>query len=401
MQAFEAVGGISITADKATNALVIVAHPSDYQNLLQIIKKLDQKRKQVFVEATIAEVSIDKLLELGAKWRAAALVGGQPVAIGGVGQVDSSTISNILTGITGLSMGGISNYFTIPQTFIQGATSDIRVPGIVALFSLSDFRNAVNVLSSPQILTSDNKEAEIVVGENVPILSKRERDITTTNTVLSSIERKDVGITLKLTPQINVGNYLKLDIYQEISAQVGGQSENIITSVGPTFTKRSTRTSVVVKDKQTVVIGGLMQEREEETMTKAPFLGDIPFLGWLFKYRTTHKVKTNLLVFLTPHIVKESEHLEKISLGKLNEFMKAERMYVEDEIILHFNKGVTREKAAAVIEKQRAAILKVMDDDAYRIKLRDQSLDDAIRIFSALPEIKKVEPVNRIIIPTK
>jgi type II secretory pathway component GspD/PulD (secretin) len=402
MPAFEAIGGISITADKASNALIIVAHPTDYQNLTQIIKKLDQRRRQVFVEATIAEVSIDKLLELGTKWRAAALSGGQPVIIGGVGKVDSATVSTILNGMAGLTMGGMGNYFTIPQTFIQGATSDIRVPGLVALFSLSDFKNAVNVLSSPQILTSDNKEAEIIVGENVPILSKRERDITTTNTVLSSIDRKDVGINLKITPQINEGDYLKLDIYQEISAVVGGQSENIITTVGPTFTKRSTRTSVVVKDKQTVVIGGLMSERDEETLTKMPFFGDIPIIGWLFKYKSMHKVKTNLLVFLTPNIVKESGHLEKISVGKLSEFMAREKIYVEDEVILHFKSGVSSEKAEAIIREQKATVIKILKNLVYHIKLKQtQNVEDAEKIFAALPEVQKVEPINRITLPVK
>jgi general secretion pathway protein D len=400
MPAFEAVGGITITADKASNSLVIVAYPSDYQNLMQIIKKLDKRRRQVFVEATIAEVSIDKLLELGTKWRATAISGGEPIVIGGVGKVDSGTISNILTGMTGLTMGGVSNYFTIPQTFIKDASSDIRVPGIVALFSLSDFKNAVNVLSSPQILTSDNKEAEIIIGENIPVLSKRERDITTTNTVLQSIERKDVGITLKITPQISEGDYMKLDIYQEISAVVGGQSENIITSVGPTFTKRSTKTAIVIKDRQTVVIGGLMQERDEETLTKMPFFGDIPFLGWLFKYRVKHKVKTNLLVFLTPNIVKESEHLERISAGKLNDFIIKEKMFVEGEVILQFKSGVAREKAETIISEQKATIIKVMNDRAYHIKLKQsQDVDEAVKLFSALPEVQKVEPINRISIP--
>jgi general secretion pathway protein D len=394
---FDAVGSISITADKASNSLVIAAYPSDYENLVQIIKKLDKRRRQVFVEATIAEVSINKLLELGAKWRATALSGGEPVIIGGVGTVDSTTISNILTGMTGLTLGGVSNYFTIPRTFIKDATSDIRVPGFTALFSLSDFKSAVNVLSSPQILTSDNKEAEIIVGENVPFLSKRERDITTTNTVLTSIERKDVGITLKITPQINEGDFVKLDIYQEISALVGGQSENIITSVGPNFTKRSTKTSVVVRDRQTVVIGGLMQERDEETLTKMPFLGDMPLLGWLFKYRVKQKTKTNLLVFLTPNIVKESELLEKLSSQKLNDFTAKEKLYVEGELIIEFKSGVKSDKAQTLIGEQKAKIVKIVKDKVYHIKLeRDQDLEEALKTFSALPEIKKAEPIKRI-----
>ncbi len=145
---------------------------------------------------------------------------------------------------------------------------NLTVPGFSALFSLNEFRDAVNVLSTPQILTSDNKEAEIMVGENVPFISKRETETTTagsaTGSLFNVIERQDVGIMLKLTPQITEGEYVKLDIYQEISSVKQESSVAILTQVGPTTTKRSTKTSVVVRDKQTVVISGLMQEKSEE-----------------------------------------------------------------------------------------------------------------------------------------
>ncbi len=395
--AFESVSGISVTADKASNSLIVVASPSDYQNILQVIKQLDKRRRQVFVEAMITEVSMEKLLELGTKWRAVATHKGEPVFITGVGQVDSSTISSIVTGLTGLTMGGLANYFTIPASFVAGATSDVKAPGLAALFSLSDFRDAVNVLSTPQILTSDNKEAEIIVGENVPFLSKRERDITTTNTVLSSIERRDIGITLKITPQINEGSYVKLDIYQEISALVGGERLEILTQLGPTFTKRSTKTSVVVKDKQTVVIGGLMQERDEEITTKVPLLGDIPLLGWLFKYKTTQKNKTNLLVFLTPHVVTESALLSRLSQDKLSEFTKKGENYVDDELLVAFKDGVTEESMKSVIAGQKAAILETVKEKTYRIKLKKRMItEEAVNTFSALPEVEKVERIPRI-----
>jgi type II secretory pathway component GspD/PulD (secretin) len=395
--AFESVSGMSVTADKASNALIVVASPSDYQNILQIIKQLDKRRRQVFVEAMIAEVYIDKLLELGTKWRAAVTKDGEPIFITGVGKVDSSTVSSIVTGLTGLTMGGMANYFTIPASFVSGATSDIKAPGIAALFSMSDFRDAVNILSTPQILTSDNKEAEIIVAENVPFLSKRERDITTTNTVLSSIERRDIGITLKITPQINEGAFVKLDIYQEISALMGGEKLEILTQLGPTFTKRATRTSVVVKDTQTVVIGGLMQERNEEVTTKVPVLGDIPLLGWLFKYKSIQKTKINLLVFLTPHVVTDSAILSRISQEKLTEFTKKGENYVEDELILAFKAGVTEEAAKSVIAAQKAAILETVKEKTYRIKLRKRMItEEAVNTFSALPEVEKIERVPRI-----
>lgn len=398
--AFEAVSGITITADKASNALIVVASPADYRNILETIKMLDKRRKQVFVETMIAEVSVKKVLELGTKWRAVATNGGEPVFVTGVGKVDTGTISNIVTGLGGLTMGGLANYFTIPQSFVSGATSDVRVPGLAALFSLSDFKDAVNVLSTPQILTSDNKEAEIVVGSNVPFPSKRERDLTTTNTVLASIERKDVGITLRLTPQITEGDHVKLDIYQEISALLGGESENILTNLGPTLTKRSTKTSVLVKDKQTVVIGGLMQDRDEEIVTKVPFLGDIPLLGWLFKYKSTTKEKTNLLVFLTPHVVTEAQHLGKLSRDKAAEFSEAGKQYAEDELTVTFKDTVTDEAARDIIARQNATVMKTGAGKTYQIKLKKgKDAEKAATQFTALPEVLKTEPVNRITIP--
>ena len=398
--AFESVSGITITADKASNALIIVASPSDYQNILQIIKKLDKKRRQVFVECMIAEISVNKLLQLGTKWRAAVRSGGEPVFVAGVGTVDSTTVSSIVTGLTGLTMGGLSNYFTIPQSFVPGATSDVTAPGLAVLFSLSDFRDAVNVLSTPQILTSDNKEAQILVGENVPFIASRQQDITTANTVLNNITRQDIGITLKITPQISEGDYIKMDIYQEISALVAGQSENILTSIGPTITKRSTKTAVVVQNKQTVVIGGLMQDRDEETTEKAPFLGDIPFLGWLFKYKTTQKTKTNLLVFLTPHIVTEAAQLGQLSKDKLNYFTQKEKLYVEGELIITFKSGVRAETAKAAITRQKATIIETVKENTYRIKLKEGiSPEEGASQFSVLPEVQKADPVNLINFP--
>jgi len=394
---FEAGSGVMITPDKATNALVIVASPGDYQSLSQVIKQLDKRRKQVFVEAMIIEASIDKLKEIGTKWRAMVRNNGEPVAITGVGTIDYTGIQSILNGLTGFTAGGMGNFLSVPVTKSDGTTSDITVPGFAALFSLSDFKDAINVLSTPQILTSDNKEAEIVVGENVPFIGKRESDPTRTISLFSTIERKDVGITLRLTPQITEGDYVKLDLYQEISS-VKQDSENIIISVGPTTTKRSTKTSVVVKDKQTVVIGGLMQEREEDSVTNVPVLGEIPLVGWLFKYKSTSKKKTNLLVFLTPHIVKEAEHLEKITIDKQKEFGRSEKYYAEGEILVKFKKEVPVEKALKLILSKDASLIRFIEDaEGYHIKLREgQSVMDALREFSSMPEVEYAEPNYKI-----
>lgn len=401
---FEAASGINITADKASNALVVVASPADYQNLSQIIRQLDKRRRQVYVEAMIIEASMDKLRNLGVQWRATATKGGSPVAIGGFGTIDNTTFQSILQGLQGATMGGIGNFLTVPITTIDSSgkpvQQNLQIPGFAALFSLNDFRDTVNILSTPQILTSDNKEAEILVGENVPFISQSQTTSAlgtttsgTTSGIVNSIVRQDVGIILKITPQITEGDNVKLDIYQEISS-VKNQSDALTVSVGPTITKRSTKTSVVVKDNQTVVIGGLMQENDEEQITKMPFLGDIPLLGYLFKTKNTTKNKTNLIVFLNPHIIKEADRLAEITKYKQKEFAVANKRFVPGEIMVKFKEGVSEEKVHSIISQKEATVIRFMDKiGVYLLKLKkNQSVEDAVEEFSALPEVEYAEP---------
>jgi general secretion pathway protein D len=310
--------------------LIIKASPDDYLNLVEIIKELDKRPKQVFVEAMIMEVSINKALNAGTKWRTTG-GGDRPVVIGGVGEVDSSTIDDIFTGLAGLTVGGITNFITVPITQSDGTVIDMSVPGLAWLFTLEMFKDVINVLSTPHILTSNNKEAEIIVGENVPFLSQFERETGSDQAVLQSIEREDVGITLRITPQISDGGYVKLDIYQEISAVAptalvgGAEASDIIT------TKRSAKTSVVVKDGQRIVIGGLIQEKKSMNETKVPLLGDIPVLGYLFKFKSDKKERTNLIVFLTPIIVDDFDDLNRIRREREKVFSQA--MNLENEVM--------------------------------------------------------------------
>ena len=140
-----------------------------------------------------------------------------------------------------------------------------------------------------------------------------------------------------------------------------------------------------------------MQDSEEETTTKAPFFGDIPLIGWLFKYKTTQKTKTNLLVFLTPHIVTEAANLGQLSRDKLNDFTQKEKLYIEGELIVTFKSGVTEEAAKTIVIRQKAAIMKIVKENTYRIKLKEGiSLEEAANQFSALPEVQKAEPINLI-----
>jgi general secretion pathway protein D len=402
---FEAAGGITVTADKASNALVVVASPADYQNLSQIIKQLDKRRRQVYVEAMIIEASMDKLRNIGIQWRATATKGGAPVAIGGFGTIDQTAFTNILQGLQGASMGGLGNFLNVPITTVDSSGTPtqqtLQIPGFAALFSLNDFKDTVNILSTPQILTSDNKEAEILVGENVPFVSQSQTTsalgVTTSGSavqgVVNSIVRQDVGIILKITPQITEGDHVKLDIYQEISS-VKNQSDALTVSVGPTITKRSTKTSVVVKDNQTVVIGGLMQENDEEIVTKMPFLGDIPVLGWLFKTKNITKNKTNLIVFLNPHVIKEPERLAEITSEKKKAFATANKQYAPGELLVKFKEGVTKERALEVLSEKGAVVIRYLERlDVYNIRLKkEQDVEDAVKEFTEVPEVLYAEP---------
>ena len=394
---FEAAGGITITPDKASNALLIVASPADYQNLLQVIKQIDRRRRQVYVEAMIIEASMDKIRNLGVQWRATATKGGSPVAIGGFGTIDSTAIAGIIQGLQGATLGGLGNFLDVPVTTVGSdgtpTQTTLRVPGFAALFSLDEFRDAVNVLSTPQILTSDNKEAEIIVGENVPFITQRETGVTTGTAVLNSIERQDIGIILRLTPQITEGDHVKLDIYQEISS-LKTQSDVLTATVGPSITKRSTKTSVVVKDSQTVVIGGLIQEKDEDTSSRMPWLGDIPILGWLFKTTKVEKSKTNLLVFLTPNVVKGSERLAQITSSKQKEFGVAEHRFIQGELLIKFKEGVNEDAAREIIAKKGASVVRYIDGiKVFHISLpKGQAVEDGMKDFSSLTEVEYAEP---------
>jgi len=287
-------GKVTITPDKASNSLVIMASVADYNNLVQVIKKLDRRSKQVFVQVLIAEVSLDKSRDLGL----------QGAVIGGGVLNKYLTVAGLYDPLGTLtSLGTVLNAASGSTLSPNISPSPVNVAGILQAL---DKNGLVNILSTPNILTSDNKEAEINVGENVPFQGSTTQSTIST---ITSVERKDVGINLKIKPQISEGDYIRMDISQEISAVKSskGQAIDLVT------TKRSAKTSIVVKNMETVVIGGLIQDQESETVSKVPFLGDIPGLGWLFKTTNKTRQKTNLMILLTPHIVKEGADLTRVT----------------------------------------------------------------------------------------
>jgi general secretion pathway protein D len=389
---------IVITPDKSSNSLIILASTAEYRNVLSVIKKLDKRKKQVYVEAMIVEASIDNLFELGSRWRGIVEQDGDPVVIGGVGIMDQSAMQSIIYGLSGASVGGMGNFLDIPITTIgdDGSVSqnELTVPGFSALFSLQEFKGIVDILSTPQILTSDNEEAEIVVGENVPFITSKESDPTRDVSVFSNIERQDVGVKLTITPQIAEGDYVRLDVYQEISSVIQGISEDIVLNLGPSTTLRSTKTNVVVRDGQTVVIGGLMEEKSEENITKVPILGDIPLLGWLFKFRTTSKEKTNLMVFLTPHIIDDADDLSSLTHEKGTEYARTANMYTPGQLLVRFKPDVSEERLDAILKETDATVASFIENlNVYVISIpRDRDVEEAVEDFLSYDEVQYAEP---------
>ncbi len=320
-------GQVTITSDKSTNSLIIVASPGDYETMKDVIQKLDIRRRQVYVEAAIIEMSLAKQRELGFEFQAANLNSlensNQVKAIGGT---NFGNIGNVmangpagLASLNGLNVGAVKGTFTF---------KGVEFLNIGALLHALQTDGDVNVLSTPNILTTDNQKAEIMVGENIPFVTGQSQSAATAGQIFTQIDRKDVGITLKLTPQITSDDSVRLDVYQEISdiTATPGLNPNI---VGPSTSKRSASTTVVVKDRQTMVIGGLIRDNVTSSTSKVPLLGDIPILGWLFKYKTTRVEKTNLMIFITPYIIKnetEASDITKKKSDALDEFRKEHRI---------------------------------------------------------------------------
>lgn len=300
---------VQISADKATNTLVIVAEQDEYEVIEGIIRKLDIPRIMVYVEALIIEVSADKALQLGVEWRVGNDYDGGfgTGSDGGVWLAQTpgaGAIDNIVSGEVpaGFAAGVVGRAITL---------GDVVFPSLAAFIRAIRSDNDFNVLSTPQILTLDNQEATIEVAKNIPFVTRVDQGTEVTSRAIQSFEYRDVGVTLKVTPQINNNRFVRLDVEQTVSrvletTALGG------TVLAPTTTKRSTKSTITVKDGETAVIGGLIDDIQSRGKTQTPCLGGLPLFGWLFKQISDRDEKTNLMVFLTPHIVENYEEGRKL-----------------------------------------------------------------------------------------
>ena len=294
----------SIQAYAATNSLVIVAPDHVYNSLRSVIDKLDTRRAQVYVEALIVEVSSSIATEFGIQWQDLSRINSSGTNViggtnfGGSGQNIIGASSNIASVGTGLNIGIVRGRVNLP------GIGEVLNLGALARALEADQRN--NVLSTPNILTLDNEEGKIVVGQNVPFVTGSFTQAANTSTnPFQTIERKDIGLTLRVTPQVAEGGTVKLKVYQEVSSVVPTTSN--VKSADLITNKRSIENTVLVDDGQIVVIGGLISDDTKNNDSKVPLLGDIPFIGNFFKYQTRNRDKTNLMVFLRPYVLRDGK----------------------------------------------------------------------------------------------
>ncbi|HXM84125.1 MAG TPA: type II secretion system secretin GspD [Burkholderiales bacterium] len=299
-----------IQADPATNSILINAPDAIYNNLRAALDKLDVRRAQVYVEALIAEITADKAAEFGIQWQdlsGAEKSGTYPFGgtnFGAPGQNVLGISANPASAGRGLNIGVIKGVVTIPGTSAQILNLGVLVRAL-------ETNNNANILSTPTLLTLDNEEARIVIGQNVPFITGQYAltGAATTPTPFQTVERRDVGLTLRVKPQISEGGTVRLQIYQEVSSV----DNTTINVAGVITNKRAVESMVLVDDGQIVVIGGLIQDSVKDGVEKVPLLGDLPLLGALFTYNTRSRTKTNLMVFLRPTVLRDAARAESLT----------------------------------------------------------------------------------------
>jgi len=331
-------GGM-IQADSATNSLIITASDPVYRNLRSVIDQLDARRAQVYIEALIVELNSTTQGNLGIQWQVASgqFLGGTNLNPGlGLGNsiinLTAGGLTNAAGGVTG---GGLaSNLGSLSQGLNIGWLHNMfGVQGLGALLQYFAGVSDANVLSTPNLITLDNEEAKIVVGQNVPIATGSYSNLTsgTTSNAFNTYDRRDVGLTLHVKPQITDGGILKLQLYTEDSAVVSGTTN---AQTGPTFTKRSIQSTILADNGEIIVLGGLMQDNYQVSNSKVPLLGDIPWIGQLFRSESKVRAKTNLMVFLRPVIISDRGTAQEVTANRYDYIQGVTGAYKSDNNVI-------------------------------------------------------------------
>lgn len=317
---------ISIQANDTTNALVISAPPAIMNTINDVVKQLDIRRAQVLVEAVIVEVADDKVNELGVQWKTSnAAIDGDGIFGGFKNSLKGNSIDSFpgtSTSTTPTTPGAVAGAIKLDAGLSLGFYSNGSLRALIRAISTDD---SMNILSTPNLVTLDNEEGKIVVGQNVPFVTGSSTSASNPSTnPFQTIERQDVGITLKIKPQINEGDSVTLNVYQEISSVSSNTSaQDIITN------KRSIETKVLVKDKTTLVLGGLISDEVHDANDDVPYLSKIPVIGWLFRSERKQATKRNLMVFIKPTIINDFENASELTEGKYNFIRQQELNYAD------------------------------------------------------------------------
>ena len=360
--------GGQIQADPATNSLIITAPEPQYRQMRAVIDQLDSRRAQVFVESLIAEINSDKAAEFGIQWQNT-LNGSKTDTnnLSAIGTNYGSSGKNLLALTTsGLSTTSTSTTASVlPPTGLNLGLGTI-IAGKTILGMFANFLQTTgegNILSTPNLLTLDNEEAKIIIGQNVPFVTGQYTNSAsssgTTGTVnpFQTVERKDVGLTLKVKPQISENGTIKLEIYQEVSSV---QASSINSTTGLITNKRSIQTNVLVEDGGIVILGGLLQDEYSGNKEQVPLLGDIPLFGNLFKTESRSRKKTNLMVFLRPVVVRDGAATEKLSLDRYDLMRSGQQsaqptfnivLPINDSALLPTQTSTTPRPATTAIDK--------------------------------------------------
>jgi len=308
-----------IQADPSTNSLIITAPEPLYRQVRAMIDQLDSRRAQVYIESLIVEVSGDNAADFGIQWQGLSGKNGDRT-ISGAG-TNFSGADNILALSAAIAQGRSAAAGAIDIANLGGLNIGVLRDlggfyGLTAVARLLQTQANVNIVSTPNLITLDNEEAKIVVGENVPFITGQFTNTgTATTSPFQTIERKDVGITLRIKPQIGEGGTVRMTLFQEQSS-VKTTTAAGTTNAGPSTTKRSIESSVVVDDGAILVLGGLIEDRYDETQSKVPLLGDLPYVGALFRSESRTRKRSNLMVFLRPIVMRDAESANKLSLDR-------------------------------------------------------------------------------------
>ncbi|MBB2998334.1 general secretion pathway protein D [Paraburkholderia tropica] len=330
-------GGGMIQADAATNSLIITAPDAVYRNLRAVIDQLDARRAQVYIEALIVELNSNTNANLGIQWQ----IGSGNVLAGtnlAAGSTSNSIINLTADAVTG---GGlVSSLGALQQGLNVGWVHNLfGVQGLGALLQALSQTSDANVLSTPNLITLDNQEAKIVVGTNVPIQTGSYSNLTSgsTSSAFNTYDRVDVGLTLHIKPQITEGGILKLQLYTEDSAIVNGTTNASTNPAGPEFTKRSIQSTVLADNGEIIVLGGLMQDNYQVSNSKVPLLGDIPWIGQLFRSENKTRAKTNLMVFLRPVIISDRNTAQAVTSNRYDYIQGVTGAYKSDNNLIKDN----------------------------------------------------------------